>query len=139
MLFVSKHCGKVVISDILGGFGWELDVVVNVVCLSPVTWKKNNNVESPTSPEQRRPSKRVRISVVVRATDLGHTANGQEAARQQVHQPISRLPPCHSILGLIPECRWTVMGCQAQPISICVIVPNCVERPRQCRVCSSTS
>lgn len=45
---------------------------VNVVCLSLVTWKKNNNnAESPTAPELRRPSKRVRISVVVRATTWG--------------------------------------------------------------------
>lgn len=45
--------------------------VVNV-CLSLITRKKNNNnTESPTAPELRRPSKRVRISVVVRATTRG--------------------------------------------------------------------
>ncbi|XP_075892948.1 chloride channel protein 2-like isoform X3 [Nelusetta ayraudi] len=38
----------------------------NLFCASPDTegLETNNNVESPTSPEQRRPSKRVRISVV---------------------------------------------------------------------------
>ncbi|XP_069546085.1 chloride channel protein 2-like isoform X2 [Brachyistius frenatus] len=38
----------------------------NLFCASPDTegLEKNNNVESPTSPELRRPSKRVRISVV---------------------------------------------------------------------------
>ncbi|XP_070761377.1 chloride channel protein 2-like isoform X3 [Enoplosus armatus] len=38
----------------------------NLFCASPDTegLEKNNNVESPTSPEHRRPSKRVRISVV---------------------------------------------------------------------------
>ncbi|KAM8768790.1 chloride channel protein 2-like isoform 2-T2 [Acanthopagrus schlegelii] len=38
----------------------------NLFCASPETegLEKNNNVESPTSPEHRRPSKRVRISVV---------------------------------------------------------------------------
>ncbi|XP_053176856.1 chloride channel protein 2c [Scomber japonicus] len=38
----------------------------NLFCASPDTegMEKNNNLESPASPEQRRPSKRVRISVV---------------------------------------------------------------------------
>lgn len=41
--------------------------------MSLITWKKNNNdPESPTAPELRRSSKRVRISVVVRATARGH-------------------------------------------------------------------
>lgn len=35
-------------------------------------WKTNNNLESPVSPGLRRSSKRVRISVVVRATVLGY-------------------------------------------------------------------
>lgn len=64
---------------------------VNVVCLSLVTWKKNNNVESPTSPEHRRPSKRVRISVVVRATDLG-------AWKPPGNRSISQSADCHPII-----------------------------------------
>lgn len=76
--------------------GW-LDVVVNVVCLSLVIWKTNNNVESPTSPEQRRPSKRVRISVVVRATDLGHAPN---AWKPPGNRFISQSADCHPIIPL---------------------------------------
>ncbi|XP_068562249.1 chloride channel protein 2-like isoform X2 [Cebidichthys violaceus] len=44
----------------------------NLFCASPDTegLEKNNNVESPTSPELRRPSKRVRISVVEPPSNL---------------------------------------------------------------------
>ncbi|KAI9528997.1 hypothetical protein NQZ68_015764 [Dissostichus eleginoides] len=46
----------------------------DLFCASPDTegLEKNNNVESPVSPELRRPSKRVRISIVVRAPDQGY-------------------------------------------------------------------
>lgn len=125
MLF--QHCGKV-LNKGLGLLAWRC-FLLTLCCLSPVAWKKNNNVESPTSPEHRRPSKRVRISIVVRATDLGRAPQKRlETARRQVHQPISRLPPHLSIVGLIPACRWTVMGRQAQPrgpsASSCRIASN---------------
>lgn len=101
--FVPGHCGKVLKRVLfLGGRRPLGEYVVNVVCLSLVTWKKNNNVESPTSPEHRRPSKRVRISVVVRATDRGLPHAWKPPGNRFISQSTD-LSPRHSIVGLIPN------------------------------------
>lgn len=91
-------------------------VIVNVVCLSLVIWKKNNNVESPTAPELRRPSKRVRISVVVRATQMPGI---RPATGSSANQSIVTLPfHCQANL----KCRWTVIWArlgQSPSVSSC--------------------
>lgn len=91
-------------------------VIVNVVCLSLVIWKKNNNVESPTSPELRRPSKRVRISVVVRATQMPGI---RPATGSSANQSIVTLPShCRANL----KCRWTVIWAR---LSLSLSVSSC--------------
>ncbi|KAK9520462.1 hypothetical protein VZT92_020347 [Zoarces viviparus] len=59
----------------------------NLFCASPDTegLEKNNNVESPTAPELRRPSKRVRISVVD-DVDVEDDMTIREIAEWEEHQ-----------------------------------------------------
>lgn len=73
-----------------------------------VVCKKNNNVESPTSPELRKTSKRVRISVVVRAGDRGRLFAWNQPGEQALLSISWLSPPSFHSRANLNQCRWPV-------------------------------